>query len=79
MILPFLSPKLRMTGISIQFAAKAVLMNGQKNLMSFSFTIFPSNLKKKTQIKIFAFLNNFSIQSRLEIFGELPSTNQFEE
>ena len=34
-------------------------MTRQKNLMIFNFTIFPSNLK--TQIKIYAFLNHFSI------------------
>ena len=51
-----------MTGKSIQFAAKAVLINRQKNLVIFNVTIFPSNLeKKKTQIKIYAFLNHFSI------------------
>ena len=44
-----------MTGKSIQFAAKAVLMTRQKNLMIFNFTIVPSNPKKKTQIKIYAF------------------------
>ena len=44
----FFCPRnLRMTGRSIQFAAKAVLMNRQKNLIIFNFTIFPSNLKKQ--------------------------------
>ena len=64
-----------MTGKSIQFAAKAVLMNRQKDLMIFSFYYFPfkpekkkktektttKKQKKKTQIKISAFLNHFSI------------------
>ena len=36
-----------MTGKSNPFAATAVFMNRQKNLMIFNFTIFPSNLKKK--------------------------------
>ena len=35
-----------MTGKSNPFAATAVFMNRQKNLMIFNFTIFPSNLKK---------------------------------
>ena len=47
MILPFWAKHLRMTGKSIQFAAKALFMNRQKNLMIFNLTIFPSNLKKK--------------------------------
>ena len=51
MILPFLSQKFTHDW---QSAAKAVLMNKQKNLMIFKFTIFPSNLKK-TQIEIYAF------------------------
>ena len=42
----FVPKKLRMTGKPIQFAAKVVRMNRQKNLMIFSFTIFSSNLKK---------------------------------
>ena len=33
-------------GKSIQFAAEAVIMTRQKNLMIFNFTIFPSNMKK---------------------------------
>ena len=41
----FCPKNLRITGKSIQFAAKAGLMNRQKNLMIFNFTIFPSNLK----------------------------------
>ena len=36
-----------MTGKSNPFAATAVFMNRQKNLMIFNFIIFPSNLKKK--------------------------------
>ena len=67
-----------MTGKSNPFAATAVFMNRQKNLMIFNFTIFPSNLKKrkkkkeeeeknkkKKQIKIYAFLNHFSILTAL--------------
>ena len=38
----------RMDGKSIQVAAKAILVNMQKNLMIFDFTIFPLNLKKKS-------------------------------
>ena len=57
----FCPKNVRMTGKSIQFAAKAVLMNRQNNLVIFSFTFFLSNLKKKTQIKLYAFLNHFSI------------------
>ena len=40
-----------MNGKSIQFAANAVLMNRQKNLMTINFTIFLSNLKKKKKKK----------------------------
>ena len=40
-----------MTGKSNPFAATAVFMNRQKNLMIFNFTIFPSNLKKKMKNK----------------------------
>ena len=40
-----------MTGKSNPFAATAVFMNRQKNLMNFNFTIFPSNLKKKKMKK----------------------------
>ena len=40
-----------MTGKSNPFAATAVFMNRQKNLMIFNFTIFPSNLKKKKKKK----------------------------
>ena len=40
-----------MTGKSNPFAATAVFMNRQKNLMIFNFTIFPSNLKKKMKKK----------------------------
>ena len=36
-----------MTGKPNPFAATAVFMNRQKNLMIFNFTIFPSNLKKE--------------------------------
>ena len=71
-----------MTGKSNPFAATAVFMNRQKNLMIFNFTIFPSNLKKKKmkkkkknkkktkkkkkkQIKIYVFLNHFSILTAL--------------
>ena len=69
-----------MTGKSNPFAATAVFMNRQKNLMIFNFTIFPSNLKKKEEeeknkknkkkkinkkIKIYAFLNHFSILTTL--------------
>ena len=57
-----------MTGKSIQFAANAVFMTRQKNLMICNFTIFPSNLKKKKEKKKkkkkkknYAFLNHFSI------------------
>ena len=49
-----------MTGKSIQFAANAVLMNRQKNLMIFNFTIFPFK-PEKSQLKIYAFLNHFSM------------------
>ena len=40
-----------MAGKSNAFAATAVFMNRQKNLMIFNFTIFPSNLKKQTKTK----------------------------
>ena len=40
-----------MTGKSNPFAATAVFMNRQKNLMIFNFTIFPSNLKKERKKK----------------------------
>ena len=43
-----------LTGKSLQFAAKAVLMNKNKNFMIFNFTIFPSSL---------CILNNFSLYS----------------
>ena len=47
MVVLFLSQKFTHGGKSVQFAAKAVLMNRQKNLMVFNFTIFPSNLKQE--------------------------------
>ena len=48
----------------MSFAAIAVLMNRQKNLMIFSFTIFPSNPKKKRKKDTnnnLSVLNHFSI------------------
>ena len=56
----FCPNNLCMTGKSIQFAAKQVLVNRQNNLMIFNFTIFPSK-PDKIQINIYAFLNHFSI------------------
>ena len=47
----FCPKNLRMTAKSNPFAATAVFMNRQKNLMIFDFTIFPSNLKKKKKKK----------------------------
>ena len=47
----FCPKQLCITGKSIQFTVKAVLMNRQKNLMIFNLTIFPSNMKKKKKKK----------------------------
>ena len=46
MMLPFLSPNLRMTGKSIQFAAQAVLMNRQKKINDFQLFYFPFKPEK---------------------------------
>ena len=62
-----------MSGRSVRFAAKAVLMTRQKNLMVFNFIIFPSNLKK-TQIKLYAFLNHFSIHINEGGFQIVPQS-----
>ena len=44
-----------MTDKSLQFAAKTVLMSSQKNLKTFSFTIFTSSPKKNTKNNLFFF------------------------
>ena len=56
----FYPKNLRMTGKSLQFAAKAVLMNRQKNLMIFNFPFKPE--KKKNTNKKLCVLNHFSIE-----------------
>ena len=60
MILPFLSQNLHMTGKSLQFAAKTVVMNRQNNLIIFNLIFFPSSLKTtKENLCVFKIISGY--------------------
>ena len=66
-ILPFLSQKFIHDWQVNSNCCKSSPYDKQKNLMIYNFTIFLSNLKK-TQIKLYAFLNHFSIDNLCDSF-----------